>query len=107
MKAVFQGAKLGLTECRFQFRWHHWNCSVLTLPPSSSALPSPPTTSTTTTISTTAQTRVLRENKNVNSRTKSNPSRRRNARNQKTTTRVVAGDVDGLYNPKDISLGSA
>lgn len=29
MRPVIQGAKLGLSECRWQFRHHHWNCSVL------------------------------------------------------------------------------
>jgi len=27
MRSVVQGAKLGLSECRWQFRFHHWNCS--------------------------------------------------------------------------------
>lgn len=27
MKAIVSGAKLGLSECRWQFRYNHWNCS--------------------------------------------------------------------------------
>ncbi|CAG7785135.1 unnamed protein product, partial [Allacma fusca] len=31
MGTLVQGARLGLTECRWQFRHHQWNCSGLGL----------------------------------------------------------------------------
>lgn len=80
MRPIIQGAKLGLTECRYQFRHHHWNCSVLPMRHNSldeNYSISPPTTTSPTLP--TPQARVLRENKNGN-------ARKRKARNQQNGT---------------------
>lgn len=78
MLPVIKGAKLGLSECRWQFRNHHWNCSVL---------PYKTEETISMLISTTdlpPQSRVLRENKNGNNN--NNPSKKRKARNQRNGT---------------------
>lgn len=79
MRSVVAGAKLGLSECRWQFRHHHWNCSVLPIQ-KKTTLSDDKRATTTTTASTiiTPQSRILRESKNGNF----NPStRKRKTRN--------------------------
>jgi len=80
MRPVIQGAKLGLSECRWQFRHHHWNCSILPTEEGSSSSP-------------VVQSRVLRENKvvTVNSRSKNPSSRRKNGRSKKDSSSSTNG----------------
>jgi hypothetical protein len=77
MRPIIQGAKLGLSECRWQFRHHHWNCSVLPLKSPETTLP--PTTIPTSTTTMPPQSRVLRENNK-------NANRKRKARNHRNGT---------------------